>query len=76
MGSEMCIRDRFGTIELIEILLLDLMLLSPINEDRPLPSPFLFLKGFIKLHSPFPPSPVANSSAKLKYALLPGQFLS
>ena len=39
-------------IELIEILSFELLiLLSPINEERPLPKPFLFLKGFIMQHS-------------------------
>ena len=49
----MCIRDRFLIIELIEIsVLLSEISLSPIKDDRPLPKPFLDLKGFIMLHSP------------------------
>ena len=40
-------------IELIEIsVLLSEISLSPIKDDRPLPKPFLDLKGFIMLHSP------------------------
>ena len=43
----------FLTIELIDIVLLfSVISLSPIKDDRPLPRPFLDLKGLIMLRSP------------------------
>ena len=61
-------------MELIEILSLDVLIsLSPINDERPLPKPFLLLKGFIMLHSLLVYL-YKNSSVNLKYVLLPDIF--
>ena len=61
-------------MELIEILFFSVLIsLSPIRDDRPLPKPFLFLKGIHHAALSTNLSLFKNSSVKLKYALLPGQ---